>query len=434
MMRKTYHISSYLAWLTLVPLLALAVSMALFFLHDRFRSLDNNLQMRGDLIAHQLANSSEYGVYANNLVFLQNIGQGVLEQADVDSVTILNEQGVVLVDISRKNRGQAEQENLAISRPINATQVALDEFENKPLPQQIGAVTVGMSWAHTHTTKLRLLWSAAIATLLFLMLVLYLVYLTSRRIAMPIAKLSSAIADMGEGNLSVRVAIDTRINELATLAQGINNMAAQLQSERMVLQQRIDAATLQLKSLAFYDTLTQLPNRRMLEDRLAHAIAVSNRSGQYAAIMFIDLDNFKPLNDLHGHGCGDLLLVEAARRIGSCVRMVDTVARFGGDEFVVLISQLTQDAIVAQNEAMAVANKICHELALPYTLSTKVQGHTQVLIAHQCTSSIGIAVFLDDNLSQDEILMRADKAMYQAKSSGRNQACLFSADAEKNQD
>src|SRR5208337_2810231 len=87
----------------------------------------------------------------------------------------------------------------------------------------------------------------------------------------------------------------------------------------------------QVHNLAFYDALTQLPNRRLLNDRLTQTMAVSKRTGLYGALMFLDLDNFKPLNDNYGHGVGDLLLIEAARRIGSCVRETDTVARFGGD-------------------------------------------------------------------------------------------------------
>jgi diguanylate cyclase (GGDEF)-like protein len=202
-------------------------------------------------------------------------------------------------------------------------------------------------------------------------------------------------------------------------------MASQLQHERAILQQRIDDATMQLRSLAFYDTLTQLPNRRMLEDRLAQAISVSNRTGNYGAIMFIDLDNFKPLNDIHGHACGDLLLMEAARRITSCLRAIDTVARFGGDEFVVLVGQLTAEQTIAAEEVVAIAEKIRIALSRVYVLRGVVPGHSDVIVEHQCTSSIGISLFLDDELSRDDILTRADKAMYRAKELGRNQVCIY---------
>ncbi|MFA5170960.1 MAG: diguanylate cyclase [Sulfuriferula sp.] len=452
-MRRTYHIRNYVAWLTLVPLLVMAVSMAFFFLHDRFRSLDQDLVVRGNLIAHQLASSSEYGVYANNREFLQNIAQGVLQQDDVSAVMILNEHAAPLVALrkdvpsTRKNADpvglltsadltrldfsknsqvrQGASGYLQIYQAINATQVVLDDLETKAPPKQVGTVVVEMSWARTHALKLQLLWFAVLATVMFLVVAFYLVYLSSRRIAMPVGKLSAAIREIGSGNLNVRVNIDTKINELATLARGINDMAAQLQHERAILQQRIDDATLQLRSLAFYDTLTQLPNRRMLEDRLAQAISVSNRTGKYGAIMFIDLDNFKPLNDRYGHACGDLLLMEAARRITGCLRAIDTVARFGGDEFVILIGQLSTDPIVSAEEVALIADKVRVTLARVYVLREARSGQADVIVEHQCTSSIGISLFLDDELSRDDILTRADKAMYQAKDQGRNQVCFY---------
>ncbi len=452
-MQRTYHIRNYVAWLTLVPLLVMAVSMAFFFLHDRFRSLDQDLVVRGNLITHQLASSSEYGVYANNRVFLQNIAQGVLQQDDVSAVMILNEHAAPLValrkdassteknadpmslltsadltqlDLSKNSQvRQGASGYLRIYQAINATQVVLDELETKAPPKQVGTVVVEMSWAHTRALKLQLLWFAVVATVMFLIVAFYLVYLSSRRIAMPVGKLSAAIREIGSGNLNVRVNIDTKINELATLAQGINDMAAQLQHERAILQQRIDDATLQLRSLAFYDTLTKLPNRRMLEDRLAQAISVSNRTGKYGAIMFIDLDNFKPLNDRYGHACGDLLLKEAARRITGCLRAIDTVARFGGDEFVILIGQLSADQVVSDQEVALIADKVRVALARVYVLRETRSGQGDVIVEHQCTSSIGISLFLDDELSRDDILTRADKAMYQAKEQGRNQVCFY---------
>lgn len=432
-MRRTYQIRNYVAWLTLVPLLVMAVSMAFFFLHDRFTSMDQDLSVRGDLIAHQLASSSEYGVYANNQAFLQNIAEGVLQQNDVSAVSILNEHNEALVTLHKVGESALVNSRLLptngqymeIYRPINATQVSLDELDGKQQLKQIGTVIVGMSWAHTHAMKMQLLWFAVAATLMFLVVVFYLVYLSSRRIAIPIGKLSDAVSDIGAGNLDVRVNIDTKIDELATLAQGINDMASQLQHERAILQQRIDDATMQLRSLAFYDTLTQLPNRRMLEDRLAQAISVSNRTGNYGAIMFIDLDNFKPLNDIYGHACGDLLLIEAARRISACLRAIDTVARFGGDEFVVLIGHLTANEAIAIEEVVTIAEKIRVELSHPYLLQGVEASNKGRVIEHQCTSSIGISLFLDDELSRDDILMRADKAMYQAKEQGRNQVCIY---------
>ncbi|MCE9569544.1 MAG: PAS domain S-box protein [Rhodocyclales bacterium] len=176
----------------------------------------------------------------------------------------------------------------------------------------------------------------------------------------------------------------------------------------------------QIHSLAFYDTLTRLPNRRMLSDRLRQAMAATKRSGCHGALMFLDLDNFKPINDAHGHAVGDLLLSEAARRIASCVRGVDTVARFGGDEFVVLLNELDVDKAKSAAQAGMVAEKIRARLAEPYVLHVRHEGAADTDVEHQCTSSIGLVLFLDHDHTEEDLLRWADIAMYQAKDAGRN--------------
>lgn len=141
----------------------------------------------------------------------------------------------------------------------------------------------------------------------------------------------------------------------------------------------------QVNLLAFHDTLTRLPNRRLLEDRLTQAMSASHRSDHYGALLFLDLDNFKPLNDTHGHGVGDLLLIEVAKRLKTCVREADTVARFGGDEFVVLLSDLDRDKDAAADQAGSIAEKIRQSLSMPYWLEGDIE--------HCCTASIGATLF-----------------------------------------
>ena len=176
----------------------------------------------------------------------------------------------------------------------------------------------------------------------------------------------------------------------------------------------------QIKHLAFYDPLTQLPNRRMLNDRLAMAMAGSKRSGLHGAVMLLDLDNFKPLNDEQGHAAGDLLLIEVARRLNATVREVDTVARLGGDEFVVVLSNLNEAEALARSEALAVAEKIRVTLEQPYLLQVVGAGAQEQTISHRCSCCVGVALFLGENESQNAVLKRADDAMYQAKQAGRN--------------
>jgi len=175
----------------------------------------------------------------------------------------------------------------------------------------------------------------------------------------------------------------------------------------------------QIHSLAFYDSLTHLPNRRLLLDRHVHAKTMSKRSGFYGAMMFLDLDNFKPLNDLYGHDVGDLLLQEVALRISSCVREVDTVARYGGDEFIVMLCELAADKAEAISLAGIVAEKIRRILSNSCELKIQHVGKIDKTIEYLCTSSIGVVLF-NHQASTEDIIRWADIAMYQAKVAGCN--------------
>jgi len=180
----------------------------------------------------------------------------------------------------------------------------------------------------------------------------------------------------------------------------------------------------EVHQLAFFDPLTGLPNRRLLQDRFMRAIAGVRREGSHGALMFLDLDNFKPLNDTHGHELGDRLLVEVARRLAHCVRDTDTVARFGGDEFIVLLGDLDTDGAVAYGQAERIATKILDQLAAPYQL---VSAEGADAIEHRCSASIGVALF-DGVVAEEETFRRADNAMYCAKESGRNRFVIDQVD------
>lgn len=180
----------------------------------------------------------------------------------------------------------------------------------------------------------------------------------------------------------------------------------------------------EILNLASHDSLTRLPNRRLFNDRLGQLMANSKRSGRYGALMFLDLDNFKPINDAHGHHVGDLLLMEVARRLSSCLRDVDTVARFGGDEFVVILRELVADKTESTTQSGVVAEKIRAILAKPYVLKYQQEGAAEIAVEHHCTSSIGVMLFHNES-SAEEIIKRADMAMYQAKEAGGNLVRFF---------
>jgi diguanylate cyclase (GGDEF)-like protein/PAS domain S-box-containing protein len=171
----------------------------------------------------------------------------------------------------------------------------------------------------------------------------------------------------------------------------------------------------EIYNLAFYDSLTALPNRRLLLDRLSMSISASERSKTYGAVMFLDLDHFKEVNDTLGHQYGDMLLVEVAQRLKSCFREIDTVARLGGDEFVVLLDSIGENLQSASENAEKLAEKARLILCKPY-LNNKVTS---------ISASIGVSLFIDHNFSVDQLLENTDIAMYQSKRLGRNRVCLF---------
>jgi len=178
----------------------------------------------------------------------------------------------------------------------------------------------------------------------------------------------------------------------------------------------------EIRNMAFYDALTKLPNRRLFMERFQSALAASARYDDFGALLFIDLDNFKTLNDTLGHDVGDLLLVEVAGRIRSCVREIDTVARLGGDEFVVLLEKLGGEREDAALKAGLVAEKIREVLALPYHLGEH---------EHSSSPSIGIGLYQGNGETMEELLKCADSAMYQAKSAGRNAVRYHDADLQR---
>jgi len=175
-------------------------------------------------------------------------------------------------------------------------------------------------------------------------------------------------------------------------------------------------ASAEIENLAFYDPLTGLPNRRLLMDRIQQSVSANARSGLHGALLFLDLDHFKTLNDTLGHEVGDLLLQQVAQRLKACVRTEDTVARLGGDEFVIMLKNLATNSEEAASLARRVGEKILRRLNMPYLLDT----HT-----YHSTPSIGATLIGQDMQPPVDLLKQADIAMYQVKSQGRNSLCFF---------
>ncbi len=231
---------------------------------------------------------------------------------------------------------------------------------------------------------------------------------------MVVDAVARAVAEHGTYNVEYRMrSRDNRIrwvSERGRATYGPGGVAQWLDGVILDVTDR-KVAELAIRDLAFYDPLTGLPNRRLLIDRLAQELATTDRSGRYDALLFVDMDNFKAVNDGLGHDAGDLLLVEVAHRLRGNVRESDTVARLGGDEFVVILDDLADDDIQAAAIARQIGEKIIAALNEPFRLGRHL---------HRSTPSIGITTFSGHRATVDELLRRADQAMYRAKSAGRN--------------
>ena len=236
------------------------------------------------------------------------------------------------------------------------------------------------------------------------------------RVLRPLGKLQQAVRAVANGDVSVRSATGTA-DEFGELSQAFDQMAVDLvrtlREEVAERKQREE----QVREMAFSDHLTGLPNRRMLMDRLEQALVTASRLGHQDALLFIDLDNFKSLNDTLGHDKGDALLRQIATRLKGCVRDGDTVARLGGDEFVVMLQGLNADPLEAAKQVHVVAAKILGVLGQTYELD----GH-----GHHGSASVGCTLFGGFPREKlEEPLKRAELAMYQAKAAGRNTLRFF---------
>ena len=180
-----------------------------------------------------------------------------------------------------------------------------------------------------------------------------------------------------------------------------------------------------IRHLAFYDGLTHLPNRRLLNDRLAVAIATSKRNNLFGALMFIDLDDFKPINDRYGHDIGDKLLVEVSNRLRNCVREVDTAARLGGDEFIAVVSDLDTSFQDSKVLALSIAEKIRSEIAQPFWIPSVGDAQSEALVEVNCTASVGVTLLSPLEEDADILIKRADLAMYRSKDAGRNRVQFY---------
>ncbi len=229
--------------------------------------------------------------------------------------------------------------------------------------------------------------------------------LSEQTVRRPVSTIADETKDLSEYN--------------SILIRKLEEKTLQLENVNRVLSEenaKLKAAEKRIQHLAYFDLLTNLPNRRFLMDRLQQSLAANARLKSNGALLYIDLDNFKTLNDTRGHSVGDILLAEVAKRLRTCLRDGDTLARIGGDEFVVILENLDNDLSKAAILAEAVCGKIITSIQSPFLLD----GYT-----YHCSTSIGVALFSNTTFTIDELLQRADIAMYQAKAAGRNTSRFY---------
>ncbi len=319
---------------------------------------------------------------------------------------------------------------------FNQTRIAGENFFQILIPlytdsRLVGTIAALQSDAAVHQNIREmvrvLIWIAAVCLLIMAPFAWYLADSISR----PLRTLSRMFRDVASGKQTLHEKFDltNRNDELGELTgsfiamnQAIKQKIEQINEINATLEDKIEERTRQLRAanealikLASHDALTGLPNRQLLSDRLTQSLVAAKRDKSHVALMFIDLDEFKPINDTYGHAIGDLILTEAAKRIQNCIRGSDTVSRVGGDEFIVLLP-----IVESQQQALIVAEKIRQSLKQPFVLSKNLH----------ISCSVGIALYPEHGSDENTLLKHADLAMYDAKRSGRNAVKLFHVETD----
>lgn len=432
---KHWGIKKRVLFLALMPAAGIAMLLAVYFVSSGIHSLEQSLRERGLAIARQLAPASEFGAFSGNRDILQSLADSAMQEADVTAVTITNMDGAILASsgkslgppiltdyraglyIAVADRGDA----LSFSAPVFQSQTEVDDFAPdggmhsgaSPKGKILGRVNLELSRASTKDHKKLLILNGLIISLLGLLVSALLAMRMSRDVTVPVKRLADAVDQLGRGHLDVRISENSG-GELRTLECGVNAMAAALQMSQERMQERIDEATERLSYQASHDALTGLVNRREFERRLEKALSAAREEGRVHALCYLDLDQFKIVNDTCGHVAGDELLRQLTVLLQSKVRDADTLARLGGDEFGVLLDScpLEQAKIVADLLRQTVKDFHFVWKEKPFVIGV----------------SIGLVPINQDAGSLDAVLSCADAACYAAKDLGRNRVHLYRAE------
>ncbi len=437
---KNLGIKSRVIFLGTVPALLFAIILAGYAISNVFGVLNQSLLDRGRIIASQLAPAAEYGVISGNAGMLQKIVQQVLTtEQEVRTVLVLNSKGQVLalsgpelpVDLIDKIKQQNNQElrldrGIIFTSPIYRSLVEIDDFESANVSasetaesakklatqQEIGRVYVELSKQTLKSLKLDLITKIFLIGLFGLLLSTLIAWQIGRNITKPIQEIAHAVNKLGEGVFAQTI-IENSSGELKTLQKGFNTMSSSLKQAYEVMQDKINDATVMLRYQAQHDNLTGLINRREFEVRLDRSLKSVHENGAQHVLCYLDLDQFKLVNDTCGHAAGDELLQQISVLLANRMRDRDTLARLGGDEFGLLL----------ENCSLVDANQITNALL-------KLVRDYRFIFEDKIFNvgvSIGVVVINASLENVSEVIHAADSACYSAKEAGRNQSFLFSA-------
>jgi len=420
-------------WLAIVPAVLISMALLAYQTVTKLRDLESALAERGASMVRQLAPAAEYGVVSGNAEILMPLIRAAGQESDVTGVGVFDSKGSKIVSLGDTywiNKPDGHQQDrisqiklsksLVFYAPIFQTEIVLDDYTL--ISTQVNRGAAGAKQKVTGWVGLELSTQGLLKDQQHVMvqsLVILLVGLAlsaligwrmGRQITEPILLLSRAVGRIGEGHFSERVTADGT-GEFGILQRGVNQMAGKLQSAHEHMQERIDQATARLIYQAAHDSLTGLVNRREFEIRLDRAVLASQQHGRTHALCYMDLDQFKIINDTCGHAAGDEMLCQLALLLKALMRERDTLARLGGDEFALLLENCDLE------DALKVADQ-CRTAVQRYHF----KWDNRIFAVG---ASIGLVMIDQDAGTAANLLSAADAACYVAKDRGRNQIHMY---------
>lgn len=414
--------------LALVPVTIISVVLSFQLITGKIADLDQALRARAASMTRQLGPAAEYGVASGNLDALQGLIDKAATEPDIQGIAVFSDNGIEIAraggahwrdmtreDLPRDRLYEIElSDRLVYYAPITRTEIQVNDFRHvsdsfgsasRPRLDLLGWVGVEVSRNATLQSQREALIRSLYVLLAGLVVSFYLAWLIGRQITRPILALTHTLSRLGEGQLSERVAVNG-LGELGVLQRGINTMASHLQSINEQMQEKIDQATARLVYQASHDSLTGLINRREFEQRLEGALQTALQQEREHVLCYLDLDQFKIINDTSGHGAGDELLRQLALLLKSDLRERDTLARLGGDEFALLLENCSIEA------ATEVVDKFRAEVQ-----RYRFQWEERV---YAVGVSVGMVAINAMSSTAANLLSAADTACYVAKDQGRN--------------